>query len=471
MSIIFVAIFFCQFANAQTQATLLGVWDDPELIGSNNYDNTYNEVWGIAVNGKEFGVIGSTAGTHIIDLNGDEPFELFLVQGKSSGGQIIHRDFKEYKGFLYAVADEGVSSLQIIDVRCLPDKIEVVYDSSALINRAHNIFIDTSQARLYAFATRNGANQSFAMRIYSLEDPTLPVFIAEHKVFGGNTVGHVHDGWVDNHLALLNCGGDGFFIVDFTNPLVPILKDKITTYPDRGYNHSGYPTKDLQYFYMADENHGFDLKVVDISDVENATVVGTFNAGVENPFSITHNQIAHCNYLYTSYYYDGLRVFDISDPENPEPVLYYDTYSFQNGNSYKGAWGVYPFLPSGKILISDMQTGLYIFDAIDAECEGRVINVEASTTCLTSSVNENLLSEIQMYPNPILAGKALTISLPIEVNQIKLMDINGKLIEIWNTDNSFLQTLDIATVLESGFYILALNTINGQQWVKPLVVN
>ena len=30
--------------------------------------------------------------------------------------------------------------------------------------------------------------------------------------------------------------------------------------------------------------------------------------------------------------------FDISDPANPEKVLYYDTYSELDGNSYKGLW-------------------------------------------------------------------------------------------------------------------------------------
>ena len=30
--------------------------------------------------------------------------------------------------------------------------------------------------------------------------------------------------------------------------------------------------------------------------------------------------------------------------------------------SYKGAWGVYPYLSSGNIIVSDMQTGLYIID-------------------------------------------------------------------------------------------------------------
>jgi choice-of-anchor B domain-containing protein len=456
---------------AQTQATLLGVWDDPELIGSNSYDNTYNEVFGFSIRGLEYGVIGSTAGTHIIDINNPSaPFEAHYIAGAVSSGAIIHRDFKVYKGFLYAVADEGSSSLQIIDLRCLPEKIEVVYDAKDLITRAHNIFIDSTTARLYAFSTRNGANQSFAMRIYSLENPILPVFLAEHKVFGGTTIGHVHDGWVDNNLAMLNCGGDGFFIVDFSDVLNPVLKDKITSYPDRGYNHSGYPTKDLQYFYMADENHGFDLKVIDISDVENASVVGTFNAEVENALSITHNQIVHCNYLYTSYYYDGLRVFDISDPLNPEPVLFYDTYPFPDANSYKGAWGVYPFLPSGRILISDMQTGLYIFEGLGTECIGRSISEETAGACALTPVNENVSAALAFYPNPIHSGAILNVELPADAVQIKLFNSNGTVQQLWNAINITHQQLKIDSRIPTGIYYVSVSTKKGELFSQPLFI-
>ena len=75
---------------------------------------------------------------------------------------------------------------------------------------------------------------------------------------------------------------------------------------------------------------------------------------------MAHNGIIKGTYAYIPYYHDGLRVFDISDPNNPIQTWEYDTYSPDNHNSYKGAWGVYPYLPSENIIVSDMQTGLYI---------------------------------------------------------------------------------------------------------------
>ena len=75
-----------------------------------------------------------------------------------------------------------------------------------------------------------------------------------------------------------------------------------------------------------------------------------------------HNQIIHENYVYTAHYHDGLYVHDITDPLNPILIAFYDTFDPSHYSSYMGAWGVYPFLPSGNVLVSDMQTGLYIFE-------------------------------------------------------------------------------------------------------------
>ena len=52
-------------ASAQVEGTLVGAWSSPGMPGSSAYDNAYNEVWGHAIAGKEYGIIGSTAGyTH-----------------------------------------------------------------------------------------------------------------------------------------------------------------------------------------------------------------------------------------------------------------------------------------------------------------------------------------------------------------------------------------------------------------------
>ncbi|MDG2139346.1 MAG: choice-of-anchor B family protein [Flavobacteriales bacterium] len=381
-SILFLLIFFLRIdLYSQQNTNLLFHWEDTTLVGSNAYNNTYNEIWGLNINGNEIAVIGSTAGTHFFDVtNPQNSSEVAFVAGAYTGPGVIHRDYHDFDGYLYIVCDEGSpSTLQIVDISNLPTSVNIVYDSNNLLNKVHNIFIDTATAKLYACATGE------AMEVFSLTNPNNPTLIYTY-----NDVGHVHDAYVKNDTAFLNCGNDGLRIMDFTmvnnSGDTPVELASYTSYPDAGYNHSGWLTDDGTIYAMQDENHGYDVKMLDVSDYSNISVLATFNSGVD-PNSMAHNGIIKDDFLYLAYYHDGLRVFDISNPSNPVQVNYYDTYLPNNHNSYKGAWGVYPYLNSGNILVSDMQTGLYVFEL---------------TTSPTEIKEEKKPSYI--YPNPITSS-------------------------------------------------------------------
>ncbi|MFQ5335697.1 MAG: hypothetical protein ACE5DN_06450 [Flavobacteriales bacterium] len=164
-NVLAIAITVAAFITARAQDSLnvhlLYHWNDTTLVGSNAYNNTYNEVWGFVQGGREYAVIGSTMGTHIFDVT--DPINTTLVDfvpGAVQGGTIVHRDFHDYNGYLYTASDEGASTLQILDLSYLPDSVHKVYDSPAIFSRAHNIFIDTSSAHLYQCGG-NGNKQSF----------------------------------------------------------------------------------------------------------------------------------------------------------------------------------------------------------------------------------------------------------------------------------------------------------------------
>ena len=122
---------------------------------------------------------------------------------------------------------------------------------------------------------------------------------------------------------------------------------------------------------------------------------------------MAHNGIIKGDLLYVAYYHDGLRVFDISDPNNPVQVNSYDTYAPNNHTSYRGAWGVYPYLNSGNILVSDMQSGLYVLD------------MSNSSTTTFNIVN----SKHNIYPNP--AGELFHIKDHIG-DVLEIYDFSGK---------------------------------------------
>jgi len=185
---------------------------------------------------------------------------------------------------------------------------------------------------------------------------------------------------------------------------------------------------------MADEDWGHDMKVLDISDLSNINVTATFSSEID-PNSIPHNQIVKDNYVYVSSYHDGLQVYDISDQENPTKVASFGTYLLDDHTSYKGAWGVYPFLPSGNILVSDMQYGLYVL------APSGNFDIKQSTN-----------NEISLYPNP--ARQTIQIQTPETENNlaIEIYDLKGQLvldIEIFRENKSI-----SITHLNEGIYIV-----------------
>jgi len=450
ISVIITLLCVSSMTQAQVvEGTLLGTWSDPSLAPSTIHNNAYNEVWGLAVNGSEIAVIGSTLGTHFIDVTDPtNPTELYIVEGGTTGPAIIHRDFHDYKGYLYSIADEGSNTgLQIIDITQLPDTLEVVYDSREYFTRSHNIFIDTAKARLYSLISNGTAFNYRPMRIFDISNPVDPQPIKELSVVNGVFLDQVHDAFVRNDTAYLNLGNTGFAIVDFADIENPNVIGLLTSneYPQSGYNHSGWLTEDGQYYYMADETFESDIKVLDLRSLPDIYVVNTFNAESED-ISITHNQIVKGDKLYVSYYTDGLQVYDISDPENPEREMFYDTSTEPAvNNTYRGAWGVYPFLPSGNILVSDMQNGLFVVDG----------------DYLVSDTKEVLSSDVvRSYPNPSSGTIHFDVLDESEVSiSIDILDMQGKLIKrIANYESN--TSIDLSNISE-GIYNAILQTKEG----------
>ena len=332
-------------------------WHDESLPGTWLYDNTYNAVWGHARDGREYAIIGSTMGTHIIDVTpGDITGPVAFIPGNDQGGDIVHREYKTYRDRLYAVTDEGQGTLQIIDLRHLPDSAPVIYDDNALFSRAHTLWIDTANARLY---THYGSSD-FA--IWSLADPDAPTLLLkpQNSVPWWNSVGGVHDAYTINNITYTN-DVNAMHIIDFTDVDAPVLLGSLTNYPQPGYNHSGWLHDNGWLYVMADETHGTDLKLFDVSDPTDIQFIDTIGTD-RGPGSIPHNPCFQGDLLHVAWYEDGYWLWHVGDPGNAQLLGYYDMHPEPYSYSYKGAWGVYPYLPSGHVLISEMQHGLFVLD-------------------------------------------------------------------------------------------------------------
>lgn len=320
----------------------------------------YNDIWGYRHGSKEYGVIGSNSAINIVDVT--DCGNPVLVHQWVDGSSVIWRDFKEYGDYIYGVCDGGAcqEGLQVINKNTFSQS-----QSLAHFRSAHNIFIEKESGRLYVVGSNTNAH---GIWIFDLKtDPGNPTLLKNLKFRdvqndpSGNY--YVHDIYVLNDTAYCSHGYVGYRIWDITDvnnvSLVGELDDS------NGYNHSSWKHSSAPYLYVAEEVPiGKPIFVYDISDIENPFTTYSFKDPLDAPTYTNnrpHNPFVLRDRLYISYYHDGVQVYDLSNPEVPERIAYYDTYPDNNGvgySGYEGAWGVYPFLPSGCILAADVTYGL-----------------------------------------------------------------------------------------------------------------
>ena len=65
--------------------------------------------------------------------------------------------------------------------------------------------------------------------------------------------------------------------------------------------------------------------------------------------------------MYQANYQAGFRVLDISDPEAPVEVGYFDTTPYDGDPpGFVGAWTAFPYFESGTVVVSSMYEGLFL---------------------------------------------------------------------------------------------------------------
>ena len=161
---------------------------------------------------------------------------------------------------------------------------------------------------------------------------------------------------------LFDFNENDFQIWDKTQNSTP-TRLSTTTYPEAEYVHSGWYTEDKQVLVVHDEldeqNRSLNTSVrfFELSDLRVPTLLSTW---VGTTAAIDHNGFVRGNRYYMSHYTRGMTVLDISDSANPQTIGHFDTFPPNDNNGFNGAWGIYPYLPSGNLLVSDIVGGLYV---------------------------------------------------------------------------------------------------------------
>lgn len=350
--------------------TLLGRFDDTTYVANNWVGSKYSGCWGWynPVDQKEYAIIGGSNGTYFVEItNPTNPVLRDYVPGIQVN--CVWREYKTYQNYLYMVSDDQEpNGMQIVDLSYLPDSVHLVHSGSSIISRSHTIWVDGN--KLYCGGVRgpaigSGPGNNFAsMAVFSLANPASPSLLRKLNQ-DYPAIGYVHDMFVRNDTCYASCGFDGLYVFKLNPNNTFTQIGSLTTYPFSGYNHSTSLTDNGQVMIMMDEvPNALPVKVLNVSDVSNILVTATFNSSAgatpHNPYVIGNNYVVCANYQ------DGIQIYNISNPANPVRTGYFDTH-YQtpiNGTSqgYLGCWGAYPWLPSGNIIASDMQNGLYILD-------------------------------------------------------------------------------------------------------------
>lgn len=350
-----------------------------------------SDVWGFMDlnTGREYAVVGFNVGTSVFDVTDpSSPREIGFIDGLNTTWRDIkiHQSFDaaadRWKAYAYITTDGAADGLFVIDLAGLPQRINrvgYVSDFSA----AHNVFAaDTDYAtglsrtgRTPSLVIAGSNNGGGRYRSYRLDNPAAPQFVAMPAPNGGDYMHDaatmiIHDARKDTQCinatdyceVLFDFNETTVDIWDITIPAAAVRLSR-TPYPNARYTHSGWPSEDGMFLYVHDELDERDLglpttvRVFSLADLASPAAAGQWN-GPTN--AIDHNGFVRGNRYYMSNYSRGLTVLDLSNPGTPVTVGYLDTYPFSDSSGFVGAWGVYPYFPSGTIAISDISGGLFL---------------------------------------------------------------------------------------------------------------
>lgn len=301
--------------------------------------------------GNEYALVGHSKGMSIVNVQDpDNPFVVKEITGPTSDW----REVKTWGKYAYVTTEGGQKGLQIVDLSHLPDTvIPFHYWSPTIGNNVlktiHALHIDNGY--VYLYGANNGSSID-GIIIADLSDPWNPVFAGMYNNF------YVHDGYVRNDTVWACHIYDGFFsAIDVSDKANPVQLAQQST--PSNFTHNSWLSDNSRYLFTTDEVNNSYLAAYDVSDINNIILMDKIQSQNAGQNSIVHNVHILNDYAVTSWYKDGVVITDGHRPENLINVGWYDTSPF-SGGGFKGCWGVYPFLPSGNLVASDMEQGLFV---------------------------------------------------------------------------------------------------------------
>jgi len=395
--------------------TLLAFLPLAAIDGDFAQDNTStveaNDIWGWVdpQTDQRYALVGLSDGVAVVEVT--DPVQPHLVAflpepkhehvPKTQPIRIAHegvslwRDIKTYGSYALVVSGNNPGhGLQVFDLR----KLRTLTQTPAVLapvahyhgfGTAHNVVVNEETGFAYAVGVREHPEAlrhcDYGYHAVDISDPLHPRFAGCFKSSLGGIVG---DGYTHDAQCVVYRGPDpdyrgreicigadetGVGILDVTDK-ANVHEIAAIRYPNVGYAHQGWLDEAQRYFYLGDEldevqawrdyQKGLRLDpprtrtlIFDLTDLDAPRLAAEYLAATS---AIDHNLFVRGDLLFQANYTAGLRVLDISDREHPVEVAFFDTYPWGDPVQFAGAWGVYPYLPGGVVLVSSIGEGLFV---------------------------------------------------------------------------------------------------------------
>lgn len=340
-----------------------------------------NDMWGWTdpETGHEIVISGRIDATVFVDISDpSHPRYLGELPKTEGANTSVWRDIKVYKNHAYIVADgAGEHGMQVVDLNQLreigdePVTIEEVYHYDG-IHSAHNIVINEDAGFAYIVgASGGGSTCGGGLHMLDIREPAAPVFAGcfSDTETGRRGTGYSHDAQCvmytgpdtdyQNKEICIGANETAISFSDVSDKENPIAISNVS-YPNVAYAHQGWLSDDQRFFFSNDEGDegrgvGTRTLVWDVADLDDPILLSEY---IAETMDTDHNLYVRGNLMYQSNYGAGLRIIDISDPENLVEVGYFDMQP--EGAPCCSSWSNYPYFESGVIAVNGGNAGIFL---------------------------------------------------------------------------------------------------------------
>ena len=353
----------------------------------------YADIWGYSDGVTYLAIVGTDDGTSFVDVTDPaNPVEIGFIDGVNSSW----RDIKTYGQYAYIGTEGTDGGVQVVD---LTDPLNPVLVNTYrdTVGISHNLAMEEDLGLLYVVGTDSGT------RILDVAtNPANPVEVGS---------------WTDRYVHDAHILGDRAYFAEINNGVQEVLDSSDLSNlqvleswsTPANFTHNVWVNQAQTLCATTDERAGASVALYDISDIAAPGPPPLLSEFRPNAASIPHNVIFDDEdnaRIAVSHYAIGVQYFDAFDPQILIPLGHYDTYP-AGDTGFNGAWGIYPFDPRGLIYISDIQTGLYVFEY--APTGGSLTGYvrDSATSALLAGVKVVLLSDGQATTTAAHGGYGL----------------------------------------------------------------